>query len=108
MNQISGDCTMANSFPNSSKLNDSDSLLSNDGNGQEPIRIEAEQMNLDNYLIESSNAASDGELISLLDASGTTGSASTEFSGPSGTYDIVVGYYDEADGQGQLELKTIG
>lgn len=99
---------MTNSFPNSSKLNDNDSLLSSDGNGQEPIRIEAEQMNLDNYLIESSNAASDGKLISLLDASGTTGSASTQFSGSSGTYDIVIGYYDEADGQGQLELLLDG
>ncbi|NEO99848.1 MAG: hypothetical protein F6K58_14445 [Symploca sp. SIO2E9] len=99
---------MVNSFTNSSKLNDSNSVLSGDGNGQEPIRIEAEQMNLDNYLIESSNAASDGQLISLFNASGTTGSASTQFSGPSGTYDIVVGYYDEQDGVGQLELLLDG
>ncbi|NEO32526.1 MAG: hypothetical protein F6K36_19260 [Symploca sp. SIO3C6] len=99
---------MANSFSNSSKFNDSNGLLSSDSNEQRSIRIEAEQMNLDNYLIESSNAASDGKLISLFNASGTAGSASTQFSGPSGIYDIVVGYYDEQDGEGQLELLLDG
>jgi lysophospholipase L1-like esterase len=74
-----------------------------------PIRIEAELMNLSNYRIESGNsAASGGGLISLYQALSSTGTASSTFAGPSGTYDLVLGYFDENDGVGQLEVRVGG
>jgi CSLREA domain-containing protein len=72
------------------------------------IVLEAEDLRLDTYLIEDNSAASGGRLISLRMASGDTGSASTEFSGPSGSYDIVVGYLDETDGVAELALQVNG
>jgi len=78
-------------------------------NNRTPMRIEAEQMNLSTYLVESGNtAASGGRLISLYKATGSTGIASTIFAGPSGTYDVVLGYFDENDGVAQLEVKVGG
>jgi len=63
-----------------------------------PIRIEAELMNLSTYRVESGNtAASGGGLISLYQATGSVGASST-FTGPSGTYDMILGYFDENDG----------
>jgi Ca2+-binding RTX toxin-like protein len=73
------------------------------------MRIESEQMNLSTYLVESGNtAASGGSLISLYKATGSAGTASTIFAGSSGTYDVVLGYFDENDGVAQLEVKVGG
>ncbi len=78
-------------------------------NSRTPMRIEAEQMNLSTYLVESGNtAASGGSLISLYKATGSAGTASTIFAGSSGTYDVVLGYFDENDGVAQLEVKVGG
>jgi Ca2+-binding RTX toxin-like protein len=50
------------------------------------------------YRVESNSLASGGQMLSLYQSSGTTGSASTTFNGTSGTYDVVVAYFDENDG----------
>ena len=75
----------------------------------DPIRIEAEDMELDAYRLESSKVASNGSLISLkAGRNNDTGKAATPFEGPSGTYDVVVGYFDENDGKAELEVKLDG
>ncbi|EAW39234.1 G8 domain-containing protein [Lyngbya sp. PCC 8106] len=75
----------------------------------DPIRVEAEDMELDTYRLESSNIASNGSLIRLPGSSqNDTGKAVTRFEGPSGNYDVVVGYFDENDGIAQLEVKLDG
>lgn len=68
-------------------------------------RIEAEQLSLLGYSIESGSFASGNGLIALIDGSGT---ASGNFSGTAGTYDVVIGYYDESDGVGQLAVTVAG
>ncbi|MGQ4650371.1 hypothetical protein [Lyngbya aestuarii] len=73
-----------------------------------PIRVEAEQMTLNNYRIESADSASGGQLIGLLETPSNTGTASTVFTGASGSYDIIIGYYDENDGKASLELLSDG
>jgi hypothetical protein len=74
---------------------------------QKPIRIEAEDMALNGYGVESASVASKGKLISLI-GRGNTGTASTKFAGPAGTYNVVVGCYDENDGVSQLSVKADG
>jgi Fibronectin type III domain len=66
------------------------------------IKIEAEAMTLTGYSIQSNAAASDGQLISTQDASGSLGQATAIFPGPAGTYEVVVAYFDESDGQSKL------
>lgn len=68
-------------------------------------QIEAEDFTLSGeYRIESGAFASGGEFIGLFPGgvapfpTGTTGDATYEFTGPSGTYDIIVHYFDEKDG----------
>jgi len=79
------------------------------------IRIEAEDLTLDTYCVESwrDSVASDSKVITLLqkgypEVNPLTGKASTEFTGASGVYDLVVHYYDESDGAGQLEVLLNG
>ena len=68
--------------------------------------IEAEDLELNNYIIEDNSFASGGALISLKGAPEDTGTASTIFTGQSGLYDIVVGYFDEADGEALLRFRV--
>jgi glucose/arabinose dehydrogenase len=73
------------------------------------IRIEAESMNLSRYRVESNSSASGGRLISLAGRNGRErGTATFEFSGSSGTYDVIAGYYDENDGTAQLQVEQNG
>jgi len=77
-------------------------------NTPKSILIEAEDLNLVGYEVESrAQVASGGKVISLLEGD-DSGTASTQFSGSTGTYDLVVGYYDEADGEAQLEIFSDG
>ena len=73
------------------------------------IRIEAENLNLNGYFIENGNFASGRKYIGLLEPGnltpGAVGTASYQFTEAAGEYDIVIGYYDENDGIGQLELE---
>ena len=70
------------------------------------IRLEAESMLLSgDYRVETGSFASTGNFIGL---KGPKGVAATTFAGPSGYYDIVVGYYDEQDGSSQFTLTIDG
>jgi len=75
------------------------------------LRIEAEKMTLTGYLLESGSFASGGQFIGLVGGNPgdiTTGTASYSFTGPSGLYDVVVGYFDEADGVSRLQVSKEG
>ncbi|MCL1475079.1 GDSL-type esterase/lipase family protein, partial [Argonema antarcticum] len=72
------------------------------------IRIEAENMQRTTYLVESNSAASNGQLISLAQSGGSSGTATTTFNGASGIYDVVVRYFDENDGLSTLTAKIGG
>ncbi|BAY23427.1 hypothetical protein NIES2100_31920 [Calothrix sp. NIES-2100] len=69
------------------------------------IRLEAENMALTNYKVESNSVASGGKVVSL---SGKTGTATTTFNGAAGIYNIVAGYYDENDGVGNFAVNIGG
>ena len=85
----------------------------NGGNGgqtpsnSKPVLIETEDMQLGGeYRVETIDAASGGEVISLRGGSNNgTGTASFDFTGSTGTYDIKINYFDENDGVGQLKLE---
>lgn len=68
---------------------------------------EAEDMHLRGYYVEhvGDDIASGGEVIKL---SSHRGHASVDFTGPTGKYDILVGYYDENDGQSTANVKVGG
>ena len=73
----------------------------------EPIKFEAESLLLeDGFRIESNGHASGGEVIRV--KGGEAGTASTFFNGETGTYDIAVDYFDEADGASFLEVVVGG
>lgn len=73
------------------------------------IRIEAESTTLFNYRVETNNVASNAGLISLRGVnSGVTGRASFNFSGDAGAYDVYLGYFDETDGVGTLQVSANG
>lgn len=73
-------------------------------------RIEAENMLLSTYHHESGGNHTSGQaLISLTGGTLTdTGTASLAFAGLSGTYDVIIGYYDENDGVAQLGVQIGG
>ncbi|MEL6493717.1 MAG: hypothetical protein AAFQ41_01175 [Cyanobacteria bacterium J06623_7] len=75
----------------------------------EPIRLEAEDADsLLNYRLESNSVASGGEILSLKgDARDEVGSASFTFD-RQGTYDIVLGTFDENDGMASITLELNG
>ena len=81
------------------------------------IRIEAESMNLSvppnspsgsvPYRIEANSSASGGNLISLKNGGATeTGFANYAFTGIAGKYDVVLGYYDENETNGDAKLEV--
>lgn len=76
----------------------------------QPIgRIEAEDLNLANYRVESSETASGGKTLGLRDGDfAEEGTASYVFQGLTGKYDIKLGYYDENDGIGQIDVVLGG
>ncbi|MDX2213899.1 MAG: Calx-beta domain-containing protein [Oculatellaceae cyanobacterium bins.114] len=73
-------------------------------------RIEAESLTrTGSYRVEASSIASGGNLISFVGgATGETGTASRALSLASGTYDIVISYFDENDGTASLQVKLAG
>ncbi|PSB68065.1 hypothetical protein C7B61_02885, partial [filamentous cyanobacterium CCP1] len=72
------------------------------------IRIEAESMTLAGYVVEGNKNFASGNAIVGISSTDTAGSISTLFAGASGVYDLVVGYYDESDGESQLTLLIDG
>ena len=84
----------------------------NPGSGAEnpPIAnqvIQAEDMQLGGeYRVEKLGAASGGEVISLRGGDNNgTGTASFDFTGATGTYDLKINYFDENDGVGEIKLE---
>jgi len=71
-------------------------------------RVEAEQMNLSGYSVTTNVHASAGKIISLLNAPSSSGSATYTFSGASGVYNLVLGYFDENDGVANIKIKRQG
>ena len=66
-------------------------------------------MDLTGYRVESNADASGGALISRLEAVHLlAGVATVAFPGPAGTYEIIVSYFDESDGQSTLALTVNG
>lgn len=73
------------------------------------MRIEAENMNLTGFRLEANSAASGQNIISLVNGGvAETGFASFNFTGASGLYKVVVGYFDETDGASQFEVRKEG
>ena len=67
------------------------------------ITIEAESMAMHGYEVEYNSTASGGKLISWQQNSGESlGSAIAVYTLSTGTYDIIVTYFDENDGQSML------
>ncbi|NER29804.1 MAG: hypothetical protein F6J89_19840, partial [Symploca sp. SIO1C4] len=71
----------------------------------ETITLEAENLNLTNYRLESNSVASGGELITLLGSGSDTGTATAHFNGASGTYNVEITFFDENDGEGNLAVN---
>ena len=72
------------------------------------VRLEAEDMALSpEYLVEQNGDASGGELIRVEDEDATA-TATTTFDGPAGTYDLVIGYFDENDGTSTYSVRVDG
>lgn len=67
------------------------------------IRFETESLVLNNYAVESKSFASAGGLTRL---TGNSGSISTTLGAgfSAGNYNVKVAYFDENDGQSQLEF----
>ena len=71
--------------------------------------IEAESMALSGgYAVEANAAASGGQLIRRRDSGGYPATASTEYTGAAGNYDIAVSYFDENDGMSNLAFLLNG
>ncbi|MEM7758551.1 MAG: hypothetical protein AAF298_10555 [Cyanobacteria bacterium P01_A01_bin.40] len=82
----------------------------NDINTTDAIRsviVEAEDItDLVGYRLENNSLASDDSLLSLVGgAQNEIGSASFNFSGETGNYNIILGTYDENDGQGTIRVS---
>jgi hypothetical protein len=83
-------------------------ITDNDAAAGIPIRVEAESTTFSTYRVETNSNASGGNMLSLIGGGSTeTGTASFTFNGAAGTYDVVVGYYDENDGVSSAQL-TVG
>lgn len=73
----------------------------------ESIRLEAEDFTAaDGFFANSVKAASGGKVLQVQGQS--SGEASAVFDGASGTYDLTVGYFDEADGNASLSVLVNG
>ncbi|MFK8185221.1 MAG: malectin domain-containing carbohydrate-binding protein [Phormidesmis sp.] len=81
-----------------------DALTANSRSATSILRVEAESMALEGYRIEQIEFASGGAVASFADAEkGERGSASFEFSGEAGVYDVVLGFFDEEGGGARLD-----
>ncbi|MEL6489465.1 MAG: hypothetical protein AAFQ95_05830 [Cyanobacteria bacterium J06621_3] len=84
-----------------------DTTANQSGIAEGSLRVQAEDMLLSGaYKTESVKSASGKQVISLRGGpNDETGSAAFKFKGASGKYDIKIGYYDENDGVGKLEIS---
>ena len=72
------------------------------------VLVEAEDItNVATYRVENNSVASGGSMLTLIGAaSNETGSASFGFTGVSGTYNVVLGTFDENDGAPAASLEV--
>jgi Ca2+-binding RTX toxin-like protein len=71
-----------------------------------PVRIEGESMQLSGtYGVTTDTHSSGHQRIDIQRRSGDRGEAYTTFNGVDGTYAVIVGYYDEVDGESELSLR---
>uniref|UniRef100_A0A8J7AE96 FG-GAP repeat protein n=1 Tax=Desmonostoc muscorum LEGE 12446 TaxID=1828758 RepID=A0A8J7AE96_DESMC len=72
--------------------------------------ISAESLtNITGYRIENNSVAEGGSMLSLIGGSDNEiGTASFTFNGPSGLYHLIIGTFDENDGQSRFELTQQG
>lgn len=96
------------SSPDAAHVDDASSAVPDAGSGV--LRIEAEHMALQVYRVENgAGFASNDRMITLRDgAAGETGSASYDFTGAPGHYDVVLAYFDESDGVAGLRFHING
>jgi lysophospholipase L1-like esterase len=73
----------------------------------DPVRIEAENLTLDNYVEETGDFASGGKLITL-GSNGNIGSASHTWTGLGGEYELTIAYFNESDGASNTTVKVDG
>lgn len=79
------------------------------------VRIEAESLTLSNFRIDNEPEQtpelrallSGGQMIRVANDNPAQGTATTLFNGATGLYDVVVGYFDENDGESQISV-TVG
>ncbi len=73
----------------------------------ETVLLEAEAADkIFNYRIENIGAASGGVVLSFVgEASSETGSAAFTFNGASGNYNVMLGTFDESDGEAQFTVE---
>ena len=71
-----------------------------------PITIEAESIaNVTGYRLENKAVASGGQMLSLLgQGGGEVGTATFSFNGPSGDYNVIIGTFDESDGNASIDF----
>ncbi len=74
------------------------------GGDPQPVRLEAESMELSGYRVESGSFASNGQLVGV----SSTGTAAMTFEGAAGVYDIVVAAFDESDGDSIMSMALNG
>ncbi len=74
------------------------------------IFIEAEDIsNVTGYRLEGKSAASGGQMLSLIGSGGEEkGTATFAFTGPTGSYDINLGTFDESDGEASFTVQQSG
>ena len=74
------------------------------------VRIEAETItNRSVYRVENISAASGGKALSLVGGAGNeVGKVSFKFTGVDGLYDVVLGTFDENDGQARFNVRQNG
>ncbi|PSN19110.1 hypothetical protein C7271_09010 [filamentous cyanobacterium CCP5] len=74
------------------------------------LTVQAESItNVTGYRLESNSAATGGSMLSLVGgASGEIGTATFAFTGASGTYNVILGAFDENDGAATLQVAKNG
>ncbi|MBD2518828.1 cadherin-like domain-containing protein [Nostoc sp. FACHB-973] len=75
-----------------------------------PITIQAESLtNITGYRIENNAIAEGGSMLTLINGSDNeVGTATFTFNGPSGLYNLIIGTFDENDGQSTFTLTQQG
>ncbi|ANM28493.1 hypothetical protein ABI59_00895 [Acidobacteria bacterium Mor1] len=104
------DDTDPNTYPGAVELcgDDIDQDCSGDALICASFRIEAEDMELENYLVRvNANFASESAYVAAAPTAGSA-SAEGEFRGQPGYYDVAVEYFDEFDGQSMLDVLIDG